>query len=295
MPRINRVIELWEAGQPIYHTGAGELTYENGLKQSGTWADYLEIDFENAPFDTIGLLAFMRGLVDAGPTRSGHRTPTVIATLPSNCRTREEMLANSWQARAVLSCGAHGILHTHTRQASAVQAFVEACRYPFQTIGIGVGLSQGQRGAGGQMVPAEIWGISPVEYMQRADPWPLNPEGELLLALKLEDRECLSNCEDITAVPGIGFGEWGPGDMGMSFGYADAHDPPYPPEMAEARARIFAAHKKNGVRFRTGWRDPEMSEDQRAKKLIDEGIMDVGVDEEGAKWGRAYTKREMPV
>ena len=45
MPRINKVIELWDAGQPIYHVGAGPLTYDNGVKQSQTWADYLEIDY----------------------------------------------------------------------------------------------------------------------------------------------------------------------------------------------------------------------------------------------------------
>mgnify|MGYP006147531899 CR=1 FL=1 len=85
MPRINRVIELWEQGQPVYHEGIGDLTYENGKKMSDTWADYLLADFEHAPFDMVGLRNFMQGLADAGPTRSGHRTPTVMTTLPSNC------------------------------------------------------------------------------------------------------------------------------------------------------------------------------------------------------------------
>ena len=31
--RINRCIDLLEAGHTIYYTGAGELTYENGKKQ----------------------------------------------------------------------------------------------------------------------------------------------------------------------------------------------------------------------------------------------------------------------
>ena len=54
-----------------------------------------------------------------------------------------------------------------------------------------------------------------------ADPWPLNPEGELLLGLKIEDRHCLPNVDAIAAIPGIGFAEWGPGDMGMSMGFPD--------------------------------------------------------------------------
>jgi 4-hydroxy-2-oxoheptanedioate aldolase len=295
MARINRVIELFEAGQPVYHEGTGPLTYDNGVKMAGTWADYLLVDFEHSPFDTAGLLAFMRGLVDGGPTRSGHRTPTVMTTLPSNCRTREEMLANSWQARHVLSTGAHGILHTHTRQAAAVQAFIEACRYPFQTLGVGAGLRQGQRGAGGQRVPAEIWGVTPQEYVKIADPWPLNPDGELLLGLKVEDRECLANVDDIAAIPGVAFGEWGPGDLGMSFGEPDAHDPPYPPEMEAARLRIKAAYDRNGVKFLSGWNDPNLTVEETTRKLIDEGVTIIGGGEEAAKFGRVYTKREMTV
>jgi 4-hydroxy-2-oxoheptanedioate aldolase len=31
-----------------------------------------------------GLAKYMRGMVDAGPTRSGHHTPTVIVEAPVN-------------------------------------------------------------------------------------------------------------------------------------------------------------------------------------------------------------------
>ena len=175
--RINRVIELIESGEPVYYTGIGELTYENGLKQASTWADFLITDFEHHAFDVAGLTAFMKGLVDGGPTKAGHRTPAVISTLPSNCRTIEEVRANAWQIRQVLSAGVHGILHTHARQADAVRAFIEECRYPFHKEGR-EGLGEGQRGAGGQRQPAEIWGVTPQRYTEIADPWPLTPEGE---------------------------------------------------------------------------------------------------------------------
>ena len=119
--RINRCIELLEQGENLYYTGTGPLTYENGLKQAKTWADFLITDFEHYPFNTQGLREFMQGLVDGGPTNAGHRTPAVISTLPSNCRTIEEVRANAWQIRQVLSAGVHGILHTHARQAEAVR------------------------------------------------------------------------------------------------------------------------------------------------------------------------------
>ena len=103
--RINRCIELLEQGEYLYYTGAGPLTYENGKNQAKTWADFLMVDYEHNPFDVVGLRAFMKGLVDGGPTNSGHRTPTVFATLPSNCRTVHEVRANAWQVRHVFEFG----------------------------------------------------------------------------------------------------------------------------------------------------------------------------------------------
>ncbi|MBI4306498.1 MAG: hypothetical protein HY678_09300, partial [Chloroflexi bacterium] len=219
MARINRCIELLEKGQPIFYAGTPELSYETGVKMAKTWADYISIDFEHHPFDVVGLTRFMKGLKDGGPTASGHPTPTVIVTLPSNAKTPEEVRYNSWQIRHVLTAGVHGILHTHCRTPEAVRAFVEECRWPFVTLGVGKnGLGKGQRGSGGQSFPAQIWGVSTQEYLELSDAWPLNPKGELMLGLKLEDAESLANCEKSAAVPGISFAEWGPGDMGMSLG-----------------------------------------------------------------------------
>jgi 4-hydroxy-2-oxoheptanedioate aldolase len=80
--RINRAIELLGRGQPLYYqhiTGGG---YDEGLSLAGTEADYITYDLEHSPFDVTELREFMRGLVDAGPTASGHRTPAVVVTLP---------------------------------------------------------------------------------------------------------------------------------------------------------------------------------------------------------------------
>ncbi len=294
--RINKAIELLESEQPVYMTHTEQLSYEHGKSMAKTWADAILVDFEHYFFDIGGLTQFMRGLRDGGPTNSGHLTPAVLATLPSNCTTVDEVLANAWQVRHVLSTGAHGILHTHARGAEAVRTFVAACRYPFQQIGRG-NIPEGLRGAGGQAQPAVIWGLSPVDYVHAADPWPLNPKGELILGLKIEDRHCLQNADDIAAVPGIGFAEWGPGDMGMSFGHPDAHDPPYPEYMNDARNRIKSALDKNGVAFYSGWRDSSMSAEEQLKYAITElGSMLLSVEsEELAEHGRRLTGRTMPV
>ncbi|MDQ6666033.1 MAG: hypothetical protein M3Z23_16765, partial [Acidobacteriota bacterium] len=56
--RINRAIELLAAGQPIYYTGShsGTVgTFEQGVKDAQTYADYISYDMEHAPFDVKGL------------------------------------------------------------------------------------------------------------------------------------------------------------------------------------------------------------------------------------------------
>ena len=294
--RINRVIELLEQGQPLYNTGTHDLSYENGKAMASTWADYIGVEMEHGSFDMSALDEFMRGLVDGGPTPSGHRTPPVIMTIPTDGTSQEVVRANAWMMKQCLARGIHGILLCHAETAGAVQAFVESCRYPFQTIGVGDGLGVGRRGGGGQRGAADIWGVAPNEYMKIADPWPLNPEGELFLGLKLENQRALANCEDSAAVPGIAFAEWGPGDMGLSFGYADAHDPPYPADMDAARLRVKAACDAAGLAFLCGWNDFTISTGDRVNKLMGDGVKILsGVGEEGAAIGRKIMGRTMPV
>jgi 4-hydroxy-2-oxoheptanedioate aldolase len=293
--RINRVIELFEQGQPVYSAGTHELTYENGKRMAKTWADYIGVEMEHGAFDMRGLDEFMRGLVDGGPTNSGHRTPAVIMTIPTDGTSEDVIRANAWMLKQCLARGVHGILLCHAETPGAVKAFVESCRYPFQTIGVGQGLDVGRRGGGGQASAARVWGLSPDEYMKKADPWPLNPEGELLLGLKIENRRALNNVEATVRVPGIGFAEWGPGDMGLSFGYPDAHDPPYPADMDAARLRVMAALKSAGIAFLCSWSDPNLTVEQRVKKLLADDTKILGVGEEGARIGRKLTRRAMPV
>ncbi len=239
--RINRAIELLQQDQAIYYTGhhTGHLlTYEEGRKDAHTWADYINVGMEHGAFDLAGLESYMRGLADGGPTRSGHRTPTVVVELPVNGLDERMVRDNAWQVRQILGRGAHGLLLCQAEEPNAVRAFVEATRYPHHRGGMDpelpsplermrgakVGtrhgsaggrplLGIGMRGRGSEMSAAPIWGVSAEEYLDRADPWPLNPNGELMLGLKLESPEGIANADALLAVPGIAFAEMGPGDL----------------------------------------------------------------------------------
>ena len=318
--RINRAVELLEQDQPIYYVGAHSghiLTYEQGKQDAHTWADYINVGMEHGSFDMAGLAEYMRGLGDGGPTNSGHRTPPVIVEAVVNGTDEPNVRYNSWQFRQILARGVHGILLCQAESAAAVGAFVEACRYPHHSAGVDPSLptpaerlkgatraaahaappaggrpllGTGLRGKGSEGTAAPVWGLSGDEYLERCDPWPLNPRGELLLGVKLESPEGVANCEAILAVPGLGFAEMGPGDLSLALGYVKLPRGPYPPEMKEARDRIFAACQQNRIAFLEG-----AGPDTVAAR-IDEGVRIIaGAREQTAQVGRAHSRRTMPV
>lgn len=282
--RINKVIELLEQDQPVYYTQVNAGGYEEGKDLAQTWADYITYNMEHSPFNMDNLRAFMEGLVDGGPTRSGHRTPTVVAVLPLGGINEQVMWGNYWMVEQVLGSGVHGVLLAHARTPEVVRILVQSARYPHAPQADGVG--EGLRGSGGQGFAAGIWGVSNQEYQRLADPWPLNPGGEILIGLKIEDRHGLENAEASAGVPGVGFAEWGPGDMSMSYNVSRAD---MPQVLLDARARVFAATKQAGIAFLNSMNDENII------AMIDEGVR-IGSNPgaEAADKGRRHTNRQMP-
>jgi len=281
--RINRAVELLASGQPVYYDQVSGGGYAEGRQMAGTWADYITYDLEHSPFDMTALRGFMRGLVDAGTTRSGHRSPAVVVVLAVPGLSGDVVRANAWMVEQVLGAGAHGALLVHARDPEAVRAFVQAARYPHAPPAAGIG--EGLRGAGGESYAARTWGVTDDEYRRRADPWPLHPAGELLLGIKIEDRHALEHAEESAGVPGVGFAEWGPSDMRLSF------DAPFDsdPRLTQARARVLAATRKAGIAFLN------QVNAETIVPMLDEGVrIGSGAGAEVAAIGRRYTRRTMP-
>jgi 4-hydroxy-2-oxoheptanedioate aldolase len=289
--RINKAIELLDQGQPIYYTGSHSGTdgsFEQGVKDAQTWADYISYDMEHAPFDVKGLSEYMKGLAKGGPTKSGHRTPAVIVNVPVNGTDEATVRANAWMFHQVLATGVHGILLCHADDPGAVKAFVEAVRLPNNMQGVGKGINEGRRGVHGADTAASIWGVPAGEYLVKADVWPLNPNGELLIGLKLEDKYALANADVNTKVPGIAFAEWGPGDMALSLGVRNTGRGPMPAAMQQARATVLSATKANKIFFLNSMNAGDVID------LIKEGVMIGPASQQTAEIGRQYTKRQMP-
>jgi 4-hydroxy-2-oxoheptanedioate aldolase len=296
--RINRAVELLADAQPIYYTGshtgapggAGDAagSFEQGRKDAQTYADYISYDMEHTAYDIVGLTAYMKGLVAGGPTKSGHRTPAVIVNVPVNGLDEATVRANSWMFQQVLAAGVHGIMLTHADTPGAIRAFVEAVRFPIHKEGVGTLLGEGRRGAHGSAPAAAIWGISVQEYEQKADPWPLNPNGELLLGVKEEDKYALANVSENLQVPGIGMAEWGPGDMALSLGVPSGRGSVSDPRMVAARAKVLAACKANHVAFLNSLAATDVVD------MIKEGVMVGPASQQTAEIGRKFTSRKMP-
>src|SRR5688500_6758690 len=300
--RINRAIEMLEQGQPVYYAtyspnpgaAGAPAAYDAGKRMATTQSDYINYEMQHGSFDFNELRSFMRGLVDAGPTKTGHRTPAVVVTLPILGTDEAHMKANFWVVQQTLAAGVHGILLCHARSPEAIRIFVEASRYPFAEPKV-AGLGQGLRGSGSQGFASQIWGVSGNEYLRIADPWPLNKEGEIMLGLKIEDSYALANAEKSTKVPGIAFAEWGPGDMGFWLvgrpqgggrggrggGGSNVEQNPV---MQQARARVLKATKDAKIAFLN------TCTDSTAEAMIKEGVM---ICTGGFSAGRKFTKNPL--
>ena len=175
------------------------------MQDAHTWADYINVGMEHGCFDMTGLAAYMRGLVAGGPTASGHRTPTVIVEAVVNGTDEPNVRFSSWQFRQILARGVHGnpalpggdrrrrarlrrglpLPHQHRRRRPLPalparppargpdRARPAAPRWPRRAAPAGPREAR----QGPESEAAAVWGVSGDEYVQRCDPWPLNPRG----------------------------------------------------------------------------------------------------------------------
>ena len=64
---------------------------------------------------------------------------------------------------------------------------------------------------------AAYWGMTEAEYLEKADVWPINPNGELLISVIIESHEGVANAREISAMPGVAVVTVGSGTLGGVF------------------------------------------------------------------------------
>jgi 4-hydroxy-2-oxoheptanedioate aldolase len=95
-----------------------------------------------------------------------------------------------------------------------------------------------------------LWGLSDKEYREKADVWPLNPNGELVNFTIVESEKGLANLKEIAAVKGIGVLFPGAGTLSGLFGCRGANADPTSEgcvKWENSIQQVLAACKANSV------------------------------------------------
>ena len=234
--RLNRVIELLESGKPAFGSWVKDVSLRSGAAAGKN--DFVLLDLEHSPYDVTQLQAYLFGMIDKRAiVEKGNLQMGVVPIVRVPSAGREQAL---WVIKQVLDLGVFGLLIPHVDTAEDALAAVRATRFP-QLRNVPDYEPQGLRGIGYGW-PARYWGLSGSEYAQRADVWPLDPEGELLLWLMIETKDAVKNCRAIARTPGISGLFVGPSDLAFSMGV-----PLGDPEVEEALQQVLAIAREEGV------------------------------------------------
>ena len=237
LPRLNGLIRQLEQGRPAMLSFCAP-TIDAAVAFSSSPYDGVLIETEHQIWDAASLRdAFQYLLNRRQIATSGSIAPAVtpIVHIPANGVER-----NQWLAKQALDLGAYGIVWPHISNVEQAHSAVAACRYPrLKTHPLYA--PYGQRGDG-PTTAARYWGVTQPEYYERADVWPLNPKGEILVTLMIEDLEGIANLRDIlTQVPGVGAVLIGEGDLSQELGLPRQYEHP---EVAAAMQQIVATCKE---------------------------------------------------
>ncbi len=198
-PRLNRLVELFEQDRPAVGIFAFTIDTRAACYVASSGLDFVVVDLEHTPYDTKSLETYLLGMIDKRRIiEKGNLQPDVVplVRLPANGRERVQ-----YMAKQVLDLGVFGIVLPHVDNAEDALAAVKAIRFAHAANDPNPEL-QGQRGVGFPWA-ARYWGIEEPEYGQRADLWPLDPSGELVLFCMIETLEGVKNCEAIAKTPGV--------------------------------------------------------------------------------------------
>lgn len=240
--RYNKAIELLEQGKPVFCSG---LIWNRNLEDLTFVADsaydmvIIEMEHQGFSFDDLRIsLQFLLNrnrIAEQGGLRAD---PAPMVRIPPNTRER-----NQWVIKQALDTGVYGLVLPHLNTVEDAQATVVAARYP-QVPGVADFEPQGERGWWYRIAP-RYWGLTPQEYYDAADLWPLDPDGNMLLMGIVEEPQGVKNIRDILRrVKGIGAVWAGPGDMSVAMGHKGNANHP---EVQENLLRVLEACKNAGV------------------------------------------------
>jgi 4-hydroxy-2-oxoheptanedioate aldolase len=238
---LNGIIRAWAQGRPAY------AAFAHPERQ-------VAIEFSTAPYDSVvfemehnawdanvlqDCLQYLLNRKQILEMKSLAPTVTPLVRIPANGGENSQ-----WLAKQALDRGVYGVVWPHVSTAEQAYNAVSACRYPRQKTAP-LYEPAGVRGDGPHTC-SRYWGLSQQEYYAKADVWPLNPHGEVLVFLMIEDLAGIANLDDILrSVPGIGCVLIGEGDLSQELGVPRQYEHPV---VKDAMAQIVGTCKKHNVR-----------------------------------------------
>ena len=238
--RINAVIQAWEQGRAAVGRGVVDFSFDEAVKFSAADLDFLFCDMEHRPLDFNQMRVFLQALLDRRQIlECGTRLirPTPLLRIPAYGRER-----NQWMIKQALDLGVPGIICPTVSTAAEAAGIVAGARYP-QPKNALIPEPEGLRGVSPDMA-MRYWGLPLLDYAARADLYPLNPKGETLIIVQIEEKRAVRNLEEILKVKGVGMVMIGPADLSFSLGHP-GH--PEDPEVESVVQEILAKSKKAGV------------------------------------------------
>jgi 4-hydroxy-2-oxoheptanedioate aldolase len=240
LPRLNGIIRALESGQHAFTTFLPP-DVESAIAVQASKYDGVVFEGEHNAWDIRVLRDCLQYLLNrAQIVKGGTMAPAITPTvrIPPN---GNEM--NQFFAKQALDLGYYGIIWPHVSTVEEAYNAVAACRYPrlkskplYEPAGI--------RGDGPTQA-ARYWGLTQQEYYERADVWPLNPQGEIFVILMIEDTAGIANLDDMLKnVPGIGAVLIGEGDLSQELGLPRQYEHK---TVLDAMAQIVATCKKHNV------------------------------------------------
>jgi 4-hydroxy-2-oxoheptanedioate aldolase len=240
IPRLNGVIKALESGKPAFAPFSG-ADISSALTIGGAAFDGVVFEMEHGPYDIKMLRDCMQYMLNRRQiATSGSIAPAVtpFVRIPPNGGEHSQ-----WIAKQVLDIGVYGIVWPHVSSVDEARNAVAACRYP-RPREAKYYEPAGQRGDAPRTA-ARYWGLTDQEYYKKADTWPLNPEGEVLVVIMCEEKRAIANLPRmLEQVAGIGVVLIGEGDLSQDLGYPRQYEHP---TVASAINEILAICKQYNV------------------------------------------------
>jgi 4-hydroxy-2-oxoheptanedioate aldolase len=189
MPRLNKVIGLIEQGKAAFGPFVPTGSIPDATWIASSQFDACVFELEHGPFDLAGLKLSLQFMLDRRQiVESGSLAPSVVPFVRIPVNGREQ---NQWIIKQVLDIGVYGIVFPMINTPEDAIAAIQAARY-IQARDAPDREPVGRRGhAPGQAL--RYWGLPQPEYYDKADVWPLDPNGEILPLLQCETIESVEN------------------------------------------------------------------------------------------------------